>query len=76
LIHYPPGHQEGWPDALRNLFEDFYAAAGAAELGDKHESSFATFADAHRISLLVEAILASHERGRRVDLDAGGEAIE
>ena len=24
LAHYPAGHQEGWPDALRNLVADFY----------------------------------------------------
>ena len=25
LAHYPGGHQEGWPDGLKNLMLDFYA---------------------------------------------------
>lgn len=75
LIHFPAGHQEGWPDALRNMFTDFYAAVRARELGEEYEPSFASFADAHHISLLVEAILASHESGRRAVVEPAREAI-
>ena len=70
LAHYPGGHQEGWPDALRNLCADFYAAVAAHEAGAEHESSFAAFADAHRTMRLVEAILASDRDGGWVDVRA------
>jgi predicted dehydrogenase len=67
LAHYPGGHQEGWPDALANLFADFYAAVR----DPAHEASFATFADAHRTTQVVEAILASHREERWVDIAVG-----
>jgi predicted dehydrogenase len=60
LAHYPAGHQEGWPDALMNLFVDFYSAVTARGDGTEYRPSFATFEDAHRITEAVEAILASH----------------
>lgn len=65
LVRFPGGHQEGWPDALRNLFVDFYGAVAARERGEGYEPSFASFANAHHITLLVEAILASDRHGRR-----------
>ncbi|HSD01893.1 MAG TPA: Gfo/Idh/MocA family oxidoreductase [Gaiellales bacterium] len=68
LAHYPGGHQEGWPDGLKNLFLDFYAAVRARGAGAPHESSVATFADAHRITCAVEAILESHREDRWVDI--------
>jgi predicted dehydrogenase len=67
LAHYPAGHEEGWPDGLKNLFLDFYAAIDAHGRGEAHESSVATFADAHRIARLVEAILESHRAGGWVE---------
>jgi predicted dehydrogenase len=70
LAHYPGGHQEGWPDGLKNLFLDFYAAVKARDGGAAHESSVATFADAHMITCAVEAILESHRDGRWVDITA------
>jgi predicted dehydrogenase len=70
LAHYPGGHQEGWPDGLKNLFLDFYAAVDAHAAGAPHESSFATFADAHRITCAVEAILESHREDRWVEVAA------
>jgi predicted dehydrogenase len=64
LAHYPGGHQEGWPDALRNLFEDFYRAAAAHDRGQPYAGSFATFQSAHQIALLIDAALRSN-RSRR-----------
>jgi predicted dehydrogenase len=63
LAHYPGGHQEGWPDALRNLFEDFYAAATARDRDEPYQGSFATFGSAHQIALIVDAALNSHRSG-------------
>ena len=64
LSHYPAGHQEGWPDALKNLIADFYA--GVRDRA--HPLTVASFGDAHRVTLVVEAILASADTGRWVDL--------
>jgi predicted dehydrogenase len=71
LAHYPAGHQEGWPDALRNLVEDFYA-----RVRDRgHACDVATFADAHAVTLTVEAILRSAREDGWVDVpDAGRKA--
>jgi predicted dehydrogenase len=68
LAHYPAGHEEGWPDGLKNLVLDFYAGVRARRRGEPHDSSVATFADAHRITRAVEAILESHREGRWVDV--------
>jgi predicted dehydrogenase len=68
LAHYPAGHEEGWPDGLKNLVLDFYAGVRARRRGEPHDSSVATFADAHRITRAVEAILESQRDGRWVDI--------
>jgi predicted dehydrogenase len=70
LTHFPGGHQEGWPDAFRNLFDDFYAAAAARRDGLVHEPSFASFDDAVRVQAVVEAVLRSNAGGGWVDVDA------
>jgi predicted dehydrogenase len=66
LAHYPGGHQEGWPDALRNLLVDFYAAVRAHLAGEWHDATFASFVDAHRTTQTVEAILRSAAERRWV----------
>jgi predicted dehydrogenase len=59
LAHYPGGHEEGWPDALRNLLADVVEAVRARRRGEHHDATFASFADAHHTTMVVEAILAS-----------------
>jgi predicted dehydrogenase len=67
LAHYPAGHQEGWPDALRNLVDDFHA-----RVRDRgHQCDVATFADAHAVTVVVEAILRSAVEDGWVDVPAG-----
>jgi predicted dehydrogenase len=68
LTRLPAGHPEGWLDTLVNLFEDFYTAVGAARAGEAYEPSLASFADAHRIQLIVEAVLASDRLDRPVSV--------
>lgn len=61
LVHYPGGHQEGWPDSLKNLCISFYEAIGKNKRGLQHEEvSFATMTDGHQIMVLIEAILESY----------------
>jgi predicted dehydrogenase len=71
LARYPGGHQEGWPDALRNLFEDFYRAAAARDRDEPYQGSFATFPSAHQIALIVEAVLRSHRSGAWAAVEDG-----
>jgi predicted dehydrogenase len=69
LVHYPAGHQEGWPDALRNLMDDFY---GAIREGRDAPTTVASLADAHRVMLAVDAIAESGRTGGWADV--GGPA--
>jgi predicted dehydrogenase len=48
--HYPGGHQEGWPDGLKNLFIDFYSAIIN---GKREDSQFATLKDGHQIMKII-----------------------
>lgn len=62
--HYPGGHNEGYPDGPKNLFRNVYGfIAGQRPGGD-----FATFADGHRAVAICEAVLASSQEKRWVDV--------
>jgi predicted dehydrogenase len=69
LAHFPAGHQEGWPDALRNLFEDFYAAISAHRRDETYGPTFASFAEAARVQAIVDAIVRSATSGGWIDVD-------
>ncbi len=75
LAHFPGGHQEGWPDALKNLFLEFYDCVRANRRGESREASFASFSDAHRITQTVEAIVASSGLGAWVQVGARQEVV-
>ncbi len=60
LAHYPGGHQEGWPDALRNMFTDFYAAVAAHGRGQPYRPTFASFEEGHHVTQVIEAVAESH----------------
>ncbi len=73
MAHYPGGHQEGWPDGLKNLLIDFYKEVRRKKEGRASEEggrspSFATFEDGHRIMVLIDAILESHRTKRWVEV--------
>ena len=62
---FPGGHIEGWPDAFRNMMQQFYQAVEQ----DKPASSalsFATFRDGAQVMAIVDAILKSHQQQRWV----------
>jgi predicted dehydrogenase len=65
LARYPAGHQEGWPDALRNLLVDFYALVAAHGSGTPSASrTVATFDEALAVARVVDAIVQSdRDRG-------------
>jgi predicted dehydrogenase len=56
---YPGGHGEGYPDGIKNLLRNVYMRITDPSV----PVEYPTFLEAHRIVLLVEAILAS-SRGR------------
>ncbi|KLU60604.1 glucose-6-phosphate 3-dehydrogenase [Peptococcaceae bacterium CEB3] len=73
-IHYPGGHNQGWPDALTNMMRQFYREVIQREqkgnrTAESSRSSgepgqFATFADGHRLQCVLEAVLDSHRTRR------------
>jgi predicted dehydrogenase len=68
LAHYPAGHEEGWPDALANLVSEFTEDVLAHGNGVRRDSLVATFADAHRVTATVEAIVESARTASWVDV--------
>ncbi|GAA0305104.1 putative dehydrogenase [Gracilibacillus halotolerans] len=67
LAHYPGGHQEGWPDGLKNLFIDFYDHVRNPKSSEQHD--YSTFEDAHYIMKIVDAILKSNELERWIEIE-------
>jgi len=63
-IHYPGGHNEGFPDTFKQCFRAFYSAI--AENAPAGQGGYPTFADGHREIELCEAILKSHREERWV----------
>jgi predicted dehydrogenase len=53
------GHPEGWNDAFRNNIYSFYKYIADGKRPGVDKSDFATFAEAHHIIKLTEAILKS-----------------
>jgi predicted dehydrogenase len=62
--HLPGGHQEAWADAFCNLMRDIYQfIADGRKPAEAHPPAFATFEDGYRANCVVEAILASANKG-------------
>lgn len=66
-IGYPGGHNEGYDDSFKHSFKSFYDYIAAADFSATEP--FPTFADGHKEILLCEAILASHEQEKWVEID-------
>lgn len=60
-IHYPGGHQEGWPDSIKNTMLRFYSFIREGKDILKDKADFATFEDGHHSMRITDAILKSHE---------------
>jgi len=65
-IHYPGGHNEGFPDTFKQCFRAFYDSIAADTF--KTAPAFPTFADGHREVVLCEAILHSQQTQQWVSL--------
>ncbi len=60
-VRLPGGHQESWSDAFFNVIADIYACIRDRALAPP--PTLCTFADATRILLLIEAMVASAAQG-------------
>lgn len=63
---FPGGHQEGYPDTLKNLIGRLYAYIEAGDYSAPRD--FPSFEDGHEEMLLCDAILKSSLEGRWVEL--------
>lgn len=62
IIAYPGGHAEGFPDAFRQHFRQFYASIGNPQM----KMDYATFEDGLRDMILCEKIYESAQTGQWV----------
>ena len=62
FANYPGGHNEGFPDTFKQLFQAVYDYIDHGDL--QAPRPFPTFADGHREALLCDAILRSHREQR------------
>jgi predicted dehydrogenase len=62
--HYPAGHNEGYPSAVKNFCRNVYRYIA----GESKEIDFATFEDGHVADCIVEAVLESHKTGGWVNI--------
>ncbi|KRE43168.1 Gfo/Idh/MocA family protein [Paenibacillus sp. Soil724D2] len=70
LSHYPGGHQEGWPDALKNMLIDFYSAIRNRTANEStYSRSFANFEEGDQIMKVMDAILESHRTEQWVKIE-------
>ncbi|MEV5027416.1 Gfo/Idh/MocA family protein [Paenibacillus sp. LPE1-1-1.1] len=65
-IHHPGGHNEGWPDALKNMMLHFYSFIRDGKDPLKDQANFATFEQGHLSMCITDAILESHSTGKWV----------
>ncbi|GAE36175.1 Gfo/Idh/MocA family protein [Halalkalibacter akibai] len=68
-IHHPGGHNEGWPDALKNKMKNFYTFIREGKDPLKDQTNFATFADGHLSMCITDAILESHTNQKWVKVN-------
>ncbi len=67
LMDYPPGHVEGFPDTFKMNFRNIYAAIA----GGTAERLFASVRDGHQEVAVCEAILASNQARKWVNVQCG-----
>lgn len=60
--HFPGGHNEGWPDAFKNMMLNFYQAACAGKMPQENERRFASFSEGANVMYLIDAIVKSHQQ--------------
>ena len=66
--HFPGGHIEGWPDAFKNMMQQFYQAVQAGKMPATAERRFASFSDGADVMYIIDAIIKSHQQQRWVSV--------
>ena len=62
--HLPGGHQEGWPDAFRNVMADIYSMIVEGKgMPANVPPAVATFEDGYRANCIVDSLLESNAAG-------------
>ncbi len=74
-IHHPGGHNEGWPDALKNMMLNFYSFVRDGKSLKTDKPKFATFEDGHISMCITDAILESHKKQKWVKVQAAKEVL-
>ncbi|WP_299094180.1 Gfo/Idh/MocA family oxidoreductase [uncultured Metabacillus sp.] len=74
-IHHPGGHNEGWPDALKNMMLNFYSFVRDGKSLKTDKPKFATFVDGHISMCITDAILESHQQQKWVKVQASKEVL-
>ncbi len=74
-IHHPGGHNEGWPDALKNMMLNFYSFIRDGKSLKTDKPKFATFEDGHISMCITDAILESHQQQKWVKVQTSKEVI-
>lgn len=72
-IHHPGGHNEGWPDALKNMMLNFYTFIREGKSLKTDKPNFATFEDGHLSMCITDSILESHQQQKWVKVKVGEE---
>lgn len=67
--HFPGGHNEGWPDAFKNMMGNFYRAVQSGEMPAAGERRFASFSDGANVMYIIDAIVKSHQQRRWVSVE-------
>jgi predicted dehydrogenase len=65
-IHHPGGHNEGWPEGLKNMMFNFYSFIRDGKDLKVDKPNFATFEAGHLSMCITDAILESHEQQKWV----------
>ncbi|RFU66626.1 Gfo/Idh/MocA family protein [Peribacillus glennii] len=68
-IHHPGGHNEGWPDSLKNMMLNFYSFIREGKDPAKDKPDFATFEDGHVSMRINDAIFESNAHQKWVKVN-------
>ena len=60
--HFPGGHIEGWPDAFKNMMQNFYRAVAQGEMPPAGARRFSSFHDGANVMYIIDAIMKSHQQ--------------
>ena len=66
--HFPGGHNEGWPDAFKNMMLSFYQAVRAGRMPPASSRRFASFYEGADVMYIIAAIVKSHQQQRWVSV--------